>query len=380
MTSSDLNPIIWFLLNVSPEKLKLQDSTNYSGLGVAVADVIGNLKVTSPAGIVIYNNTSILSPDIDADISLLNNAVVSLPKDGSGNILTGTYAFRYSVREYNGGLVTANVNKIYGSSAQTVILSGDHAAAIADSHVFTIVTPLNPGTYQAVSAVYDAGTGETTVTMNTTALVDETPVGGTMTYKTRYDSFYVDFTRDYCAEEPTGDLSVESSCLTSTVTATDDTDYNISCNGTAVTPDSTSRVMTIIYPSTIVPTPPASVVTANASYTIGPNIYTGIYNVTLVTTCQYTLPSGLILVLPVVDQETHTVECSNCMCEVYSCLASLVQQWISYLGTNWRRAEELKAILDKVDNYWMLYSIAIQCGETTEAAAWCQAIVTLVND
>lgn len=382
MISSDLNPSIWFLLNIDPEKLKTVDGTNYTGLGVDKAHVIGNIRAKSPSGVTFHNNTSMLQPDIDADISLTNSAVASLPTDINGDVLTGNYDFRYTVLVFNNtGAVIADIISIVGGSTQSIVLDGNHAAALAGAHNFVVASALNAGTYAMLSATYNAGTGHTTCLMNTTALVAETPVGGTMTYWVTYDTYYIDFIRSYCATVPTGDLSVESSCTTSTLTTVDNTSYNILCDGTTVVPDLITRLVTIMYPTTIVPAPPANVTTSAATYTLGPNIYTGIYSVTLVSSVKYTLPLGLIIVIPVTKQVIHTVECSTCLCDVYNCISATFSKWISYLANgNFTQAEQLKLVIDKVEGYWMLYSIAIQCGDTSEAAAWCQAIVDLIRD
>lgn len=382
MISSDLNPSIWFLLNIDPEKLKTVDGTNYTGLGVDTAHVIGNIRAKSPSGVTFHNNISMLQPDIDADISLTNSAVVSLPTDINGDVLTGNYNFRYTVYLFdNRAGTTADIVSIVGGSTQSIVLNGNYEAALAGAHNFVVATALNAGTYGMLSAKYEAGTGHTTCLMNTTALVAETPVGGTLTYWTSYTEYYIDMIRTYCASSPTGSLEVESSCIASTLTVTDNTSYNITCDGTVVVPDSISRLITIMYPTTIIPAPPSNVTTSAATYTLGPNIYTGIYSVTLVSAVQYTLATGLIIVIPVVDQEIHTVECSTCLCEVYNCIAATFSKWISYLANgNKTLADELKLVIDKVEGYWMLYSIAIQCGDVSEAAAWCQAIVDLIND
>lgn len=87
-----------FQLNTSPnEIIRINDNTDYvATYGIALADVIGALKITSPIGTV-FHNTVLPAFDIDLDVQTYIDTI-ELPTDSNGVVLKGTYTVEYTVR------------------------------------------------------------------------------------------------------------------------------------------------------------------------------------------------------------------------------------------------------------------------------------------
>jgi hypothetical protein len=91
-----------FVLDAAPNFI-IEDVSPYVSEGIALADVVGIIKLTGPSGI-IYENTDFDAPDIDANVSL-SKSDIAIPVDSSGAALLGTYELTYTIRV--GGSVQA---------------------------------------------------------------------------------------------------------------------------------------------------------------------------------------------------------------------------------------------------------------------------------
>lgn len=123
LTSVDFK--VTFDLTQDPKVFKIEDTTDYAGQGVALADVTGILKITSPSGTVIYNNTNHLAPDIDPDVSLDNSIPISLPLDTEGEVLAGAYKVDYEVQDTSGApfVVTDSLSFSYSYESPEINLN-----------------------------------------------------------------------------------------------------------------------------------------------------------------------------------------------------------------------------------------------------------------
>lgn len=88
-----------FSLNTTPKKFIFVDTSDYAGQSISTSDVNGCFKITSPSGVVIYNNSDFDNADCDIRvfISTTNQTTISLPLDGAGDVETGDYTIEYSV-------------------------------------------------------------------------------------------------------------------------------------------------------------------------------------------------------------------------------------------------------------------------------------------
>ena len=78
------------------KKWILTDTYDYVGDGVALTDVVGFFRITSPLGL--YYQGVVSPPDIDADISLVfNTLAIPYAQSSPYRMLLGEYTFQYSV-------------------------------------------------------------------------------------------------------------------------------------------------------------------------------------------------------------------------------------------------------------------------------------------
>ncbi len=88
-----------FDLTLSPKQFVFDDTSDYAGQSILVADVNGCFKITSPSGTVIYNNTdfSNVGCDIRVAISTTNQTIIQLPLGLNGLPEPGVYTIIYTV-------------------------------------------------------------------------------------------------------------------------------------------------------------------------------------------------------------------------------------------------------------------------------------------
>jgi hypothetical protein len=94
--------------DINQRKVRIQDTSNYSGQGIPLTNIKGVIKVTSPRG-VIYNNTNYTTPDVNPNSSLFSG-YITLPHNRDGYILAGTYTIQYSVLNSGDNSVSSHSN------------------------------------------------------------------------------------------------------------------------------------------------------------------------------------------------------------------------------------------------------------------------------
>ena len=94
-----------------PKTFLFEDTTDYAGQGVALADVTGVLKIIAPDNTTIYNNINHAVPDIDPDVSLLSVIPIDLPLLGGGGVQQGDYIITYTVEDTSGTPFTVDQEK-----------------------------------------------------------------------------------------------------------------------------------------------------------------------------------------------------------------------------------------------------------------------------
>ena len=93
---NDLTIETRFQLNTTPDEIiKFTDTFDYVTAGIALTDVSGAFKVTSPTGTV-FHETTLPTADIDHNVSLFI-ATIKLPNDATGVPIKGIYTVQYSV-------------------------------------------------------------------------------------------------------------------------------------------------------------------------------------------------------------------------------------------------------------------------------------------
>lgn len=78
------------------------DTSDYAGQGIPLASVIGNFKITSPSGVIVYNNTNWTSAlcDINRVSSAYNQTTILIPLGLDGEPERGVYTVEYTVLKF----------------------------------------------------------------------------------------------------------------------------------------------------------------------------------------------------------------------------------------------------------------------------------------
>lgn len=144
-----------FDLTATPKQIIFTDTTVWGA--IPLADVNGNFTVTSPSGIVIYNNTAITNPlcDIDIVTSLISTKLITLPLGTDGFPESGNYIIVYRV--WNSALnvyytTTNTVNYQYVQPKVCIIqridcLSPLFSSVDSTDYVVGGITPTISGTH-----------------------------------------------------------------------------------------------------------------------------------------------------------------------------------------------------------------------------------------
>ena len=119
--------------DITNDKFVITDTTDYVGQGELPANWDGVLKITSPANIIIYNNTSFLSPDITPGGG--SNSLITLPKDvATLKVLQGIYTITFTISDgVDNCPVTKTFNFQYGSPTISIDASYDCVTPLIQS-------------------------------------------------------------------------------------------------------------------------------------------------------------------------------------------------------------------------------------------------------
>ena len=138
------------VFDVVQRKFKIQDTSNYSGQGVSLANVKGVIKMTSPRG-VIYDNTNYLAPDVNPSVSL-SSGYINLPVNALGFVLAGVYTVDYHVL-YS---VDGSISTISHTYSYSFIVPAIDITQTADGYnsVFSSVDSSVYGSYASISRTH----------------------------------------------------------------------------------------------------------------------------------------------------------------------------------------------------------------------------------
>ena len=193
-------------------------------------------------------------------------------------------------------------------------------------------------------------------------------------------------TLTYCLTEPTVDVSLEYSCRSSSITSTDNTDYDIycPCSNSDVTPNVT-RTHTVKYPTTM-ETPIADVVSTAATVTITP-IWTKYWVSRVTSGLVYDMPSDCytgnttyIVTGTVTGIAEATVVCDSCLCLLYECISSVISKWLSIKETaSPADLEKYQTVLFELMVLHMQYSMSEGCETEADTRAICGRMQAILN-
>ena len=187
--------------------------------------------------------------------------------------------------------------------------------------------------------------------------------------------------------QPTIDITLTQSCRTSELTSYDATDYAVQVDNSLIDPTIT-RAHKIVKPEGAGCTIPSVASTDEQTRTIGgggtaaTDIWTGVWQTYLTSTLVYDLATwGSDVWIQIYDEvsgyDYTGVVCSDCMCDIRECLATLYAKWQTAVKVESRnRVDELRVKnLQAVANF-MLYDAAERCGE--DSSEYCDNLATIL--
>ncbi len=190
-------------------------------------------------------------------------------------------------------------------------------------------------------------------------------------------------TYDYEFEVPVVTIDYTLSCRTSELTSTDSTDYDVTISGVSYTATIT-RTHTLIKPAGAGCNSPTAVATAALTWGGGgtalTDLWTNTWQTTISTAATYNLELWssdywIVVSATITGSDSIDVQCSDCVCDLRTCIANLIDDWKASIGTNYKREAELKTKVIKILAAWDNYEWAERCGESTDD--YCEEIKTI---
>ncbi len=186
-------------------------------------------------------------------------------------------------------------------------------------------------------------------------------------------------TYDYQFETPTAVIGVTSSCKVSTMTIVDNTDYTVNIDGTDYDPvniliDAIGRDFTIRWPLS---SGQSNDTSTAQSVTIGPNIWTGQYDILLDTEAIYNLEewnsqTWVIVHAQIYGEYTdvsgrsgYIVENEDYSEQLYQAFKNIDDSFLTASKTNTKEAQRFEDVRNSLSYYMSMYEIAREHGYDT---------------
>lgn len=188
-----------FDLTTIPKKFVLTDITDYTTASIPLTGVRGDFKITSPSGVVIWNNTSYGSgSDIVANVSLTINTI-PLPNLANQAPEKGVYTITYTVQINDGSnpiyyiTDTKTFNFVHTTPKACIVPQVDCISplfTVADTTKY-IVNGITPIVVYNMTLEYPANSGGSPILVHTTTLTTSTFYNGLQVVTIETDLEYV---------------------------------------------------------------------------------------------------------------------------------------------------------------------------------------------
>lgn len=369
-----MTPSIQATFNLDDKTVTIEDIFDYSAL--TYTSVFGN--VTARMGNTIFHQNTNFDSSADIVIGTNTSVTFDLPVDTNGNIIPASYSFSYAVK-INGEVLIAlaTVTPPSGSPFTSIVLNPASQPSIdavqdnLDAGGVQVISFKDSGDVEITTGVPNSTSGSATIgfpAVTTASFASIAKV--TVTATTTYTKVFT-YAWEGC-DEVTLNLCVSSNCYTSQLTAIDATSYP---SGVTL-----SRAIVIQYPrlangSSVLP----SVTTTDASKTIGPNIYTGNYTVSLSSALTWTQDDGLIVNTTSTSYKEENVQCTNGLCGLSECINAYRTAYMNALAVGARDIQQLQLQNQVILLYCNQIRIAIDCNETEQATELITALSAYMN-
>ena len=214
-----------------------------------------------------------------------------------------------------------------------------------------------PGTYKVEYKVTGDGTGNTNYT----------------------------FSKDYVHlyQRPTAVIIGSPVPTQSYMIVLDSTNYDVTVEGQIYSPTNTltdDRVLLARWP---IGSGVSDSTTGESSLQLGPNLWTGNYDLSLVTTVKYTLPAESDLTIEVEDvvtgqNDSISVYVDDCTQSVQNCLLTLTARYEAARKENLPEHQTMKKNIDDIMLYYDMYKMAKETGSDTSYS--CNQLMLLLQE
>lgn len=180
LTNSDLDWTTTFSLNTTPKKFVFEDSDPYTAASIPLSGVRGVFEITSPSGVVVYNNTTYgAGSDIVANIALFNAITIPLPNLANQAPEQGVYSVTYTVQINDGSnpiyyiTETRSLDFDYESPTASIVPQVDciqPLISVSDSTDY-VVNSITPSYNRTLTLQYPANSGGATITNTTSSTI-----------------------------------------------------------------------------------------------------------------------------------------------------------------------------------------------------------------
>jgi hypothetical protein len=160
-----------FNLTLGPKQFIFEDTADYVGQGILLASVNGCFKITSPSGIVIYNNTDFSNGgcDIQNGSSRLNQFDIALPLGLDGLPESGAYSIVYTVYDSVALAFYTVTNTYTYSYVRPIVCISQTVDCVSPLFVSTDITEyiiegITPTIVRVHTLTFPVGSGLTMVT------------------------------------------------------------------------------------------------------------------------------------------------------------------------------------------------------------------------
>jgi hypothetical protein len=368
--NADLDLI--FNVNANNKTVVATDISDYVDGGVLPEYVRGILKITNPAGVVLYNNTSYSIPTVNVGVSD-ESAPISIAASSdslTGELVEGDYKFVYKSRMVFQNLPASFVD---ADGIKLSVEGVDLTPYFADGGTFSVLGAFgtnNNGTFTAFSVTYDEANNRTLVAKTGVPFGADASTNVRVSFVSDTQIFEREFVRCYKRVVVACDLNVFFDCNELFLQADDVTKYPAN----SVFSNYLLTVNPPVTSSNVPVAPPVS--TDQKSITVAP-LFTKSYSVVLFTNVVTTLPDGLLVSWVVKGTKSIDVVCKNNLVDAYDCINKLVER---------AKCEKcdcaegsLSQLLLLVNAKYVLATIAQQAGNRKEVTRLCNEVFDLIN-
>ena len=350
-----------FSLYPSPSKFKLVNLTPLVSEGITLSDVKGNYKIVNPLGITVYENTSLVSPD------LYSFSITGITR--TSQTATATTSGAHGLTSGDTVLIDGAVETQYNGTFEVTVLStttftytvSGSPSTPATGTILGLKMSLNSVSIPSASGTIFPISGAYTVTL-TTIVAGAVQVG----------TYIKDFDYTYSYTRPIANITTSVDCFKAIYINTDATTYAV--NGVQPT---MAFQHTIAYP-----------IEANRSNEVYatqivelryPKVYNGVYQNKIQTTLSYEFSDGLVVTDLVVGLENFEVACDVNLCNITCALNDLNTSYQQAAATDLTLA---RTLYDKLNRALQLRDLYLQnqaCGNNTQASNYLTEIYTVTG-